>query len=151
MELTPTITQVMASTNDSFIELLCEMSQFIRPDSSLVWAGPGGQTINSETNRYQITFSNGTDNRAVDGSPTLVPSRVSTLRITNPISSDSGNYTCSVTDTNQAVTISLTVTGSDPITTTSSGKPYAEINVTGSVYCNCTLVVENSVSPSVYM
>ena len=111
MELTPVVTEIQASVNDSSIEMSCEMSQFIRPDSFLLWEGPSGQRINSNIGKYQIVFKNGTPAAAANGSPNLVPSRLSTLNISNPMSSDSGSYTCRVLGTNQSASIDVNVTG----------------------------------------
>ena len=86
------------------------MRAFIRPDSSLIWEGPGGQRITDRTGKHQITFSDGTPDTAANGSAFLVPSRVSTLTITNPEPSDTGTYTCRVMGTNQAIVFNLLVT-----------------------------------------
>ena len=94
-------TVVMATTADSTVELSCEMRAFIRPDSSLIWEGPDNQRLIDGTRKYQITFSNGASNTAVNG--TSVPSRVSTLTILNPDKSDQGVYTCSVMGTNKTI------------------------------------------------
>ena len=117
-----------ATSNDSSVEMSCEMSQFIRPDEFLIWQGPGGETIDS-SNRYEITYMNGTANRAANGSSMPVSSRVSTLTISDPIPSDSGTYTCTVMGTSQAQTINLIVTGSNPITSgTTTGATTGESN-----------------------
>ena len=105
------------SSNDASVELACEMRQYIRPDYFLTWEGPGGQTT-SGTNRYQIIFTNGSPNEAANGKTNLIPSRVSTLVISNPEPADVGTYTCRVMGTSQAVAIELAVDGSD---TTESG------------------------------
>ena len=97
----------MATMDESTIALCCEMRAFIRPDSSLIWEGPGGQRISGGTGKHQITFSDGSPNAAANGFVLLVPSRVSTLTITNPEPSDAGTYTCSVMGTSEAVTIEL--------------------------------------------
>ena len=89
------------------------MSQFIRPDHFLVWEGPSGQRIDSDTGKYRVTFKNGTPDAAVNGSPNLVPSRLSTLNISNPMPSDSGSYTCTVMGTAQSATIDVNVEGQD--------------------------------------
>ena len=109
------VTEIQASVNDSSIEMSCEMSQFIRPDSFLVWEGPSGQRINSDRGKYQITFKNGTPDAAANGSSNLVSSRLSTLiiNISNPMSSDSGSYTCRVLGTAQSATIDVNVTGQE--------------------------------------
>ena len=132
--------KVTAFSIDNSVELTCEMSGFIRPDEFLTWVGPDGQTISSG-----ISFSNNASSpqAAADGSALLVPSRISTLVISNPIASDSGNYTCRVSDTLQSVTIKLFVNGSVTLDPMTSSK-YIKI-----VSCICIhkpCHVENSVS-----
>ena len=110
----------MATVDDSAVALECEMRAFIRPDSSLIWEGPGGRRITGGTSKHQITFSDGSPGTAANGSGVLVPSRVSMLTITNPEPSDTGMYTCSVMGTTEAVTMELTVNGSAPQPTSTS-------------------------------
>ena len=95
------------SVNDNSIKLSCEMSVFIRPDSFLIWEGPGGRRITRGTKKYQITFSDGSPEQGVNRTVELVPSRVSTLTIFNLEPSDAGNYTCSIKGTDQAVSVNL--------------------------------------------
>ena len=111
--------KVTALSTDNSVELTCEMSGFIRPDESLTWVGPEGQIIMSG-----ISFSNNASSpeAAADGSDVLVPSRISTLVISNPVASDSGNYTCRINETLQSVTIELFVNGSVTRDPTSSSK-----------------------------
>ena len=94
---------VNATMNDSMVALECEMRAYIRPDSSLIWEGPGGRRIASGTGKHQITFSDGSQGAAVNGTGVLVPSRVSTLVISNPKPSDTGTYTCRVVGVSNAV------------------------------------------------
>ncbi len=110
----------MATVDDSTVVLECEMRGFIRPDSSLIWEGPGGRTIAGGTGKHQITFSNGSPRTAANGDGDLVPSRVSMLTITNPEPSDAGTYMCRVMDSAEAVTMELMVNGSASILTTTS-------------------------------
>ena len=112
---------VNATMNDSMVAIECEMRAYIRPDSSLIWEGPGGQRIAGGTGKHQITFSDGSPTTAADGGGELVPSRVSTLVISNPEPSDAGTYTCRVVGaTNPVVAIDLLVDieGPDIISTT---------------------------------
>ena len=112
VELLSNMSTVNATTNGSTIELHCEMRAFIRPDSSLIWEGPGHQRITDGTGKYQITFSDGSPDAAANGSTMLVPSRVSTLIITDPEPSDAGTYTCRVMGVNNTVvTFNLLVDG----------------------------------------
>ena len=124
-------TIVTATTSDTTVELSCEMSAFIRPDSSLIWEGPDNQILTTGTGKYQITFSNGSRDMAVDSSGTLVPSQVSTLTISNPEKSDQGVYTCSVMGTNKTIDLVIMINDAKttPATTTSSDDR-TEINVT---------------------
>ena len=112
--LNSTVT-VTTNTDNERAELSCEMSAFIRADSSLIWEGPNARRITADgaMNKYQITFSNGTADRSVNGTRPLAPSRVSTLYISNLEPSDTGDYTCSVVGTDQAVSISLVVDGAN--------------------------------------
>ena len=110
---------VVATTDDASTEMSCEMGAFIRPDSSLIWEGPGGERITpGRTNKHQITFTNGSPDAAVNGSFMLFPSRLCTLIISNPEPSDNGTYTCSVVGTDQAVTIELVVLNNASTTVT---------------------------------
>ncbi len=101
--------------DDSSVARHCEMRAFIRPDSFLIWEGPGDQRITGETEKYRITFSSGSRDTAANGSGTLVPSRVSTLTIYDPEKSDQGVYTCTIMGTNN--TIDLVVMINDANTT----------------------------------
>ncbi len=98
------------------------MRAFIRPDSSLIWEGPGDRRIAGGTGKHQITFSDGSPGTAVNGSAVLVPSRVSMLTITNPEPSDAGTYTCRAINTTEAVTMELIVNGSASISTITNSK-----------------------------
>lgn len=120
MELQTVNSTVVTATEASNTELSCEMSAFIRDDSSLVWEGPGGQRISHLSDKYQIIYSNGTPNASVNGTIPLAPSRLSTLVISDLDPSDSGNYTCRILNTNQASTIRLEVTTNGTTTSMSS-------------------------------
>ena len=110
----------MTTMDDSTIELQCEMRAYIRPDSFLMWEGPGGRSITGGTGKHQIMFSDGSPGAAANGGALVVPSRVSTLIITNPEPSDAGTYTCTVMGTTAAVTMELTVNGSSSQSTMTS-------------------------------
>ena len=109
------VTVVSTMDDLSTVVLYCEMRAFIRPDSSLIWEGPDGWRITDGMEKYDITFSSGSPEAAANGSNTLVPSRVSTLTITNPEPSDAGTYSCSVNGTTEVVTMELRVNGTNRI------------------------------------
>ena len=110
--------RVLAFSKDATVELACEMRQYIRPDNFLMWQGPGSQIITNGTSRHQLVFTDGSPNEAANGNANLVPSRISTLVISNPEPADTGTYTCTVVGTSQVVAIQLEVHASD---TTVSG------------------------------
>ena len=120
MELQPVSSTVVTATKASNTELSCEMSAFIREDSSLVWEGPGGKRIPHLSDKYQIIYLNGTPNASVNGTIPLAPSRLSTLAISDLDPSDTGNYTCRILNTNQASTVRLEVTSNSSTTSMSS-------------------------------
>ena len=97
------MSSVNATMDDGTVALECEMRAFIRPDSSLIWEEPGGRRITGGMGKYWITFSDGSPGTAANGSGLLVPSRVSTLVISNPEPSDAGTYTCRVVNVSDAV------------------------------------------------
>ena len=112
------MSSVNATMDDGTVALECEMRAFIRPDSSLIWEGPGGRRMAGGMGKYQITFSDGSPMTAADGSGELVPSRVSTLIISNPEPLDAGTYTCRVVNVSDAVVaIDLLVDSLSGITT----------------------------------
>ena len=144
----------MATTSDASVELSCEMSAFIRPDSSLIWEGPDNQILANGT-KYQITFSNGSRYTAVDGSGGLVPSRVSTLTISNPDKSDRGVYTCSIMGTNATIDLVIMIndvnTSTAPATTVSvddstGTKASTESDITTAAMDGVTTVAMNGVT-----
>ena len=101
--LSNNMSTVSATMSDSTVELECEMRAFIQPDSSLIWERPGGRRIAGGMGKYQITFSDGSPMTAANGSGLLVPSRVSTLVISNPEPLDAGTYTCRIVNVSDAV------------------------------------------------
>ena len=117
-----TVTIVGTTDDHNTVALHCEMRAYIRPDSFLMWVRPDGRSITGRTGKHQIMFSDGTPGAAANGGGILVPSRVSTLIITNPKPSDAGTYTCTVMDTNEVVTMELIVNGSSQSIATMASK-----------------------------
>ena len=85
----------------------CEMSLYLRPDEDLQWFR-GGELIAGNSERLSIQFSDGTA-QGQFGGHTLGQSRVSTLVISQPQTSDSGTYTCAIRNTEHSQDIQLTV------------------------------------------
>ena len=136
MELQSNDSLIVTTTDEASVEMSCEMGAYIRSDSYmyLVWKGPGDQYIIDGIDKHQITFTDGSPDAAAFGSFVLVPSRVSTLTISDPEPSDAGTYTCSVMDTDQAVAIELVVvnnisTTNSASTTSNTPSPATSINV----------------------
>ena len=69
------------------------MVGYIRPDRDLRWYKDGEKVV-KEDNRKRISFTRGSENAAQDGDIINTHSRMSVLRIRDPLSSDSGVYTC---------------------------------------------------------
>ena len=94
--------------NASFVELRCDMSDYIQPDDQLQWFR-NGEMITSGQARRQITFMNGTARLGQFGGFSPQSSRVSMLTISNPVLNDTGTYNCRVMDTTESVSIELLV------------------------------------------
>ncbi|XP_064396395.1 class II receptor tyrosine kinase-like isoform X3 [Halichondria panicea] len=116
LRLTLTLTAINSSVtildNASFVELRCDMSNYIRPDDQLQWFRDG-EMITSGKDRRQITFMNGNANQGQFGDLSTQSSRVSMLTISNPILSDTGTYNCRVIGTTESVDIELLVQSSE--------------------------------------
>ena len=97
-----------AYSNESEVELQCEMTLYIRADEDLQWFN-GSTMITSGTNRHTISYHNGTADAAQNGGNAIIPGRVSVLTISNPQQSDSGMYSCRILGTEQSADIQLSV------------------------------------------
>ncbi len=86
------------------------MSNYIRPDDQLQWFRDG-EMITSGQARRQITFMDGTKSGQLGGLLTQ-SSRVSMLKISNPVLSDTGTYNCRVMGTTESADIALIVQSS---------------------------------------
>ena len=101
---------MIAFDNETSVELSCEMIDHVRPDDLFQWFGPDNQRITNG-----VSYTDGIEQ--VDGSIPPRPvdtTRISTLIISNPDTSDSGNYTCRVEGTNTSAVIELLVAGTQP-------------------------------------
>ena len=110
---------VTAHSNDTQVELECEMALFIRPDEDLQWFR-GSEMIVSGTNRHTVSYRNGSAEVVVNVTTFNISSRVSVLAISNPQLSDSGTYTCRILGTEQSADVQLSLEGVFPATSTPS-------------------------------
>jgi len=106
------LTTVLVYSNETEVELFCEMTDFIRSDEDLRWFKDNHMILTVDgTNRYTVTYRDATPNAAQTGGNGKVPSRASVLAIANPSPSDSGSYSCRVEETSvQSADIHLIVT-----------------------------------------
>ena len=119
VDLQATVSNVTARSNDTEVELACEMTLYIRPDEDLQWFR-GSEVIVNGTGRYTVSYHNGSVRAAQYGGDTLIPGRVSVLTISYPQLSDSGTYTCRILGTEQSANVQLSVEGVFPATPTPS-------------------------------
>ena len=119
VDLQATSSKVTAHSNDTEVELACEMTLYIRPDEDLQWFR-GSEMIVNGTGRHTVSYRNGSVRAAQYGGDTLIPGRVSVLTISNPQQSDSGTYTCRILGTEQSANVQLSVEGVFPATPTPS-------------------------------
>ena len=110
---------VTAHSNNTQVELECEMTLFIRPDEDLQWFR-GSEMIVSETNRHTVSYHNGSAEVVANGNTFNISSLVSVLTISNPQLSDSGTYTCRILGTEQSADVQLSLEGVFPAAFTPS-------------------------------
>ena len=106
---------VVKQGNDAFVQLVCEMRDYIQPDEDLLWFKESKQIYDGIGSRYSITFEDGVPDTAQNGQNTTVASRRSVLHIPDPTVADSGEYACMVRGTIQRVVMSLTVTEAEGV------------------------------------
>ena len=88
---------IVARNETNTLEMRCEMSQYIQPDSNLHWFKDGLEIV-SDGEKYEVIFKSGGDDLAmVNGRK--VPSRVSVLVVSNfQQDNDTGCYYCMTVD-----------------------------------------------------
>ena len=126
MELASIETEISTFDNATGVSLSCEMSLYLRPDEDLQWFRDG-QSITSGSGRHSITYTDGSGEGQF-GENAIGSSRISTLVISQPQTTDSGTYTCAIRNTQHSQNIGLAVE--------SSGGNYVTAN-----YCLFTLYV----------
>ncbi len=101
-------TQVTVNSTASEVQLNCEMTLFIREDKDLQWF-KDSQLIRSGTDRYTVTYRNGTPDASQKGGNVFLPGRVAVLTISYPVKDDSGAYTCAVAGTEESIDFQFVV------------------------------------------
>ena len=96
--------------NATGVSLSCEMSLYLRPDEDLQWFRDG-QSITSGSGRHSITYTDGSGEGQFGGNA-IGSSRISTLVISQPQTTDSGTYTCAIRNTQHSQDIELAVESS---------------------------------------
>ena len=89
------------------VELQCEASGYIRPDSDIQWFKDDKQITEGE--RYSIEFMDGRPDAAQTGLNETTPSRISFLTISQVEESDTGLYKCQSLATGATATTHLFV------------------------------------------
>ena len=89
------------------VDLQCEASGYIHPDSDIQWFKDNKQIMHGQ--KYNLTFSDGHLNAAQTGSNETSPSRISTLTIDSVQDSDRGAYRCQSLATGERASLHLNV------------------------------------------
>ncbi len=105
-------TQVTVNDTENEVQLSCEMTLFIREDEDLQWF-KDGLLITSGTDRYTVTYRDGTPSASQKGGNQFLPGRVAVLTISNPEGDDSGTYSCAVAGTEESIDFQLSVGSAD--------------------------------------
>ncbi len=101
-------TQVTVNDSENEVQLSCEMTLFIREDEDLQWF-KDDLLIRSGTDRYTVTYKDGTPSASQKGGTRFVSGRVAVLTISNPVEDDSGQYTCALRGTEESIDFQLSV------------------------------------------
>ena len=102
------VTVVSNGTGTHTVELQCEATGYIRPDSDIQWFREEEEMIIGE--KYNVSFRDGRPNAAQTGhSNGTVPSRVSVLTIYEVDESDAGMYSCRSLDTGAVASLQLSM------------------------------------------
>lgn len=91
------------------INLTCEMSFYIWPDQNLIWIRDDDNVTIQESEKYYISFGNGSELVAQNGGNQHSPSRISTLTIHDPTHCDSSTYSCVLVGTPDSKSLSITL------------------------------------------
>ena len=87
------------------VELGCEASGYIRPDSDIRWFKEDMELV--EGDKYNVSFREGRPNAAQIGLNETSPSRISMLTISGLEMADVGTYSCQSLETGEAASLHL--------------------------------------------
>ena len=89
------------------VELKCEATGYVWPDSDFLWFKEDIQIITSE--KYQISFKDGHPNAAQVGENEISSGRLVILTIHNVSATDIGKYSCRSHETGEKASIHLDI------------------------------------------
>jgi len=122
-EVAPIASQVTEVVRNKVV-LNCGMTRYLRPDDQFLWKK--GSDMITNGSRFTIQYRN-LDSDSAGQLTTARSTRISSLIISDSQLSDSGNYTCFVSNTNAMGEVSLLIT--DSPTPDSTGRQFLKIRI----------------------
>ena len=101
------VTVTYSSSEPQSVDLQCEASGYIRPDSDIWWFKDDEMII--EGTKYNMTFREGRPNAAQTGLNSTTSSRISVLTIHRVDVTDVGIYSCRSLETGAMASLRLNV------------------------------------------
>ena len=107
MTLTVLNTNVTVMSGVQSVELQCEASGYIRPESDIRWSKDGKEIVEGE--KYNVSFREGRPNAAQIGFNETSYSLVSVLTISTVEEKDIGAYSCQSIESGEVARLHLNV------------------------------------------
>lgn len=108
LEVLSTNITVTRNSESQIVDLQCEASGYIRPDSDIQWLKEDEPIL--EGVKYTISFKDGRPNATQTGHVNgTTPSRISVLTIYDVDESDVGTYICQSLDSGEMASLYLSV------------------------------------------
>ena len=105
--LSSIVTVTYSSSEPQNVELQCEASGYIRPDSDIRWFKDDEKII--EGAKHSMTFREGRPNAAQTGLNETTSSRIAVLTIHRVDKADMGTYSCQSLETSEMASLRLNV------------------------------------------